>query len=667
MNNAKKKLRYSLAAVLMIALAILATWWLRRPPAVVLFEDVTASSGISYQGMTHGAAWGDFDGDGLPDIYLTNHLADARLYRNLGNGRFADVSGSYFAPQDLGGDKHGAAWADFDNDGRLDLVQLTGAVQGAGSEPKHLFLNRGAKFEEVAETVGVSNLLGRTRMPMWYDINRDGRLDLFHGAEARFDDKTPPFAFVQRDGKFAESEILKFASRTTPFCIAAPLNDDSFPELICRISGKSRTTQIFDVATLPARELDLLPATAFEDIAAADFDNDDRIDLYLARKNPPGTVALGQPASKEIIADVWTDQANVGKPAGFSFRSSGQLTFRVVSAHPKDALSPTLIHLGSQGAHPDNLSFSVSPDTKVMTGMAVNEAGARTGVYVGFTPPDKWEVRVTAARGAFADGKAEHQQIAAKISSSAPITQLEAIGGATTPEEAPARLFMNRGGKLVEESEKRGVNARAVAASNVVAGDFDNDMDVDLFVVASGDVGKQENLLLLNRGNGRFDVVPNAGGAAGNRVGVGDSVTVADFDRNGFLDLLVATGASMGRSFGLPSEGGSYQLYRNLGNGNHWLEIDLKGTSSNRDGIGALVRVTAGGVTQMRVQDGGVHHRGQNHQRLHFGLAKHMQIDKITVHWPSGTVQELTKTAADQVLRIKEPPKPTEAASGGAK
>ena len=104
--------------------------------------------------MTHGAAWGDFDGDGLPDLYVTNHLNNAQLFRNLGKGRFADVTKDYFAPGDLGGDKHGAAWADVDNDGRLDLVQLTGAGQGVGSEPKRLFMNRGTKFEDVADGHG---------------------------------------------------------------------------------------------------------------------------------------------------------------------------------------------------------------------------------------------------------------------------------------------------------------------------------------------------------------------------------------------------------------------------------------------------------------------------------------------------------------------------------
>lgn len=629
-----------------------------------LFEDVTPTSGLGeHTGMTHGAAWGDFDGDGLPDLYVTNHLSDAKLYRNLGKGRFADVTGKFFVPQDLAGDKHGAAWADYDNDGRQDLVQLTGAGRGVGTEPKRLFVNRGDKFEDVAAAVGVSNPYGRTRMPLWYDFNRDGRLDLFEGAESRFDNLEPPFFFLQQDDKFAAStDVLKFASRSPIFCIITEFNN-SHPDLVCRVSSHNRALQVFDTAKVPTREVDLLPQTAYEDIAAGDFDNDGFIDLYLARKNPPAPVAFGQTGSNEVIADVRSDQANVGKPAGFTFRSSGQLTFRVASAWPADALSADRIYLGKQDAHPGNFTFTVSPKTPGITGIAANEPGRQAGVYIGMTAQGQWEVRVTAPREVLARDKSKYQQIAVKVTSSEAITELEAIGDPVKAEEAPGRLFMNRGGKLVEESDKRGVNERIVAGTNVVAGDFDNDMDVDLFVLASGDIGKQENLLLLNRGDGNFDVVSKAGGAAGSRVGVGDSVTTADFDGDGFLDLFTATGGSMGRSLGLPSENGTYRLYRNVGNGNHWLEIDLEGMSSNRDGIGAVVRVTAGGVTQIRVQDGGVHERGQNHQRLHFGLAKHTQIDKISIHWPSGTVQELGKVTAGQVLRIKEPLKPVATAT----
>lgn len=624
--------------------------------SVKVFEDVTANSGLGeYVGMTHGAAWGDVDGDGLPDLYVTNHLNAAQLFRNKGNGQFQDVTNQYFEPKDILGDKHGAAWADYDNDGRLDLVQLTGAGRGIGAEPKFLFHNLGGKFQEIAKSVGVENAYGRTRIPLWYDFNRDGRLDLFHGAEKRFDDRTPPFIFVQQNGKFVAFDGLKFAAQNVPFCVITSLNKEGNSELVCRVSSKTRTAQIFDTKTIPARERNLLPATAFDDIAAADFDNDGLIDLFMARKNAPGPVAFGRPSEQEVIADMRINHANVNKPMGFIFDSTGHLTFHiVVASHPRDILSLEQIYLGKQGAHPDDFTFSVSPEASSIVGMTAGEPGAQAGVYVGQISSNQWEVRVTAPRDAFT-GKAKSQQIAIKITSTAVMTELESIGDPIKVEAAPARLFMNKGDKLVEEADKRGAHKRIVAGMNVVAGDFDNDMDVDLFVLASGDIGKQENLLLFNQGDGEFDVVVAAGGAAGHQVGVGDSVTVVDFDGDGFLDLLTATGGSMGRSLGLPSENGAYHLYRNIGNDNHWIEIDLEGTKSNRDGIGALVRVEADGIIQVRVQDGGLHNRSQNHQRLHFGLARNQQIDKVTIFWPSGQVQELGKIKVDQVIELKEP------------
>src|SRR5688500_5750525 len=191
------------------------------------FEDVTANAGLdAYVGMTYGAAWGDVDGDGLPDLYVTNHLNGAKLYRNLGKGRFTDVTEQWFAPADVGGDKHGAAWADFDNDGRLDLVQLTGAERGVGEERKRLFVNRGARLEDIADAAGTANPRSRTRMPLWADLDLDGRLDLFQGAEARFDDALLPFLFIQRAGRFDTSaDAAAFGSRSAPFCIITQLGE----------------------------------------------------------------------------------------------------------------------------------------------------------------------------------------------------------------------------------------------------------------------------------------------------------------------------------------------------------------------------------------------------------------------------------------------------------
>lgn len=626
-----------------------------REVELPLFEDVTQGSGLEQRaGMTHGAAWGDFDSDGRPDVYVTNHLDEPTLFRNLGQGRFADVTEQLFTGDELEDDKHGAAWADFDNDGRQDLVQLTGAMRGVGAEAKRLYRNDGGQFTEVAQAMGVLNPEGRTRMPLWFDLDRDGRLDLFHGADARLDATTPPFLFLQGQAGFSPSDSLALGARSAPFCMLAELTNDNSSDLLCRIVGKNRTSQVFDLSTQPAGDLALLPPTAFEDAATADFDNDGRMDVFLARKSPPGPVAFGLPSDHSFIADVVIDESHADQPAGFRFRTHGQFTVTVASANPHGAITAERIRLGQQGASPEGMSFELSPATPDIGGMPPPVPGAQAGVYIGFTAPDRWEVQISAPREALANATPREQQIQVRVEAGSPIQALEAIGKAPVEEAAPARYFMNRDGKFVEEGDKRGVNARLVAGMNAVAGDFDNDMDMDLFVLASGDIGQQPNLLLLNDGKGNFDVVKNAGGATGALSGVGDSVTTADVDGDGFLDLFLANGGSMGRSLGLPSDKGGYQLFRNVGNANHWLMIDLEGTQSNRDGIGALVRVTAGGVTQMRLQDGGIHHRGQNHSRLHVGLGGNTNIERITVHWPSGTVQELSGIKADQVLRIKE-------------
>ncbi|MDP2110561.1 MAG: CRTAC1 family protein [Thiobacillus sp.] len=620
---------------------------------VTIFNDVTDKSGLgNYVGMTHGAAWGDYDNDGQPDLYVTNHLRQAMLFRNLGGGRFADVTAEVFNSKDLGGDKHGAAWADFNNDGQLDLVQLTGAIQGVGVEPKRLFVNEGGKLVERAVELGVDNPPGRTRMPLWLDIDHDGKLDLFQGAEARFDDLTPPFLFAQQDGRFADATaLLQPDSRSAPFCVLTALNDDRYPEVVCRLMGQGRPVQVFDTSASPARTLDLLPNSAFEDVAAGDFDNDGRIDLFMARKNSGGRVALARGGENELTAQIELTPKNVAEPTAFRFRSRGTLSLTVAGQHDGE-LEPTDVKLGPAGTSPASLVFDLATDA--MRGLPQPPGGARPAVLVGSHKPGQWQIEFHARPEVFG-GKAKPRYINVRIHSTEAIEDVEALGDGAKDETAPARLFMNREGKLVEEGDKRGVNEISISAVNAVAGDFDNDMDLDIFVLGSGDAGKTPNLLLLNNGKGKFEVVRNAGGAAGRLVGVGDSVTTADIDGDGFLDILTTSGGSMGRSLGLPSDNGRYQLFRNVGNGNHWIMIDLEGTTTNRDGIGAVVRVTAGGVTQMRVQDGGIHERGQNHARLHFGLAKHTQVDKITVQWPSGVVQELQGVKPDQVLKIKEP------------
>ncbi len=210
------------------------------------------------------------------------------------------------------------------------------------------------------------------------------------------------------------------------------------------------------------------------------------------------------------------------------------------------------------------------------------------------------------------------------------------------------RLAINTGEGLSDRSQSAGINLVSNAlGESVVAEDFDNDMDVDVYVVRASDgTSNLPNVLYENQGDGTFTAVEAAGGAFGTTLGDGDSATTADYDLDGFIDLFVTNGSG-----GNPA---SQQLFRNQGNGNNWLQIDLEGTASNRDGIGAQVYVTSGGVTQRRDQMGGIHKWSQNYKRLHFGLGQNTQIDKIEIRWPSGLVQELENISVNQIIQISE-------------
>ena len=161
-------------------------------------------------------------------------------------------------------------------------------------------------------------------------------------------------------------------------------------------------------------------------------------------------------------------------------------------------------------------------------------------------------------------------------------------------------------------------------------------------------------------GNGTFRTVPQAGGAAGTSFGfhwldfeTGSKLATADYNNDGALDIFI--GSTVGRSPRKTYLGTPSQLLENSGNNNNWIQVNLQGTQSNRDGIGAQVRVTSGGTTQLREQNGGTHNFAQNDTRLHFGLAQDSVVNNIEIKWPSGVTQVLNNVAVNQILNIVEP------------
>jgi hypothetical protein len=115
-----------------------------------------------------------------------------------------------------------------------------------------------------------------------------------------------------------------------------------------------------------------------------------------------------------------------------------------------------------------------------------------------------------------------------------------------------------------------------------------------------------------------------------------------DINNDGALDLLVAT------------NGGPAALFRNTGTKNHSLRIKLIGTKSNRDGIGAVVRVSAGSDAQSQMLRSGSSYLSSSELILTFGLGSHTQADSVEIRWPSGQSDHLTNVAADQVVTLKE-------------
>jgi len=176
--------------------------------------------------------------------------------------------------------------------------------------------------------------------------------------------------------------------------------------------------------------------------------------------------------------------------------------------------------------------------------------------------------------------------------------------------------------------------------------DFDNDGLLDILIFHGGLIHliPQEHTLFRGLGNDRFnDVSRDAGPVLSVRT-VARGACFADYDNDGKVDAFLVNLGAKGT------------LVHNVStNTGHWLAIKLKGTKSNRDGIGARVEVIAAGKrwTQERVAGSG--YLSQNEDRLHFGVGAATLVDKILIHWPSGHEQTLEKQTVDRVLTIEEP------------
>ncbi len=220
-------------------------------------------------------------------------------------------------------------------------------------------------------------------------------------------------------------------------------------------------------------------------------------------------------------------------------------------------------------------------------------------------------------------------------------------------------IFHNQGDNtFLEVTARAGVSSLTLSRSgwsNAIV-DFNNDGRKDLFV-CGGDVmdpdGEfkervpQTNLVMANVGDLKFrDASPGAGKDFSTKKAVHRGGAFGDLDNDGRIDALVT------------DLHGPIEFWRNVSPAaNHWLLVRAVGTISNRDGIGARIKVTTPSKTLHNHVSPAVGYGGASDPRVHFGLGTDETVKKVEVTWPSGKVQTLKNVAADQVLVVTEPEK----------
>jgi hypothetical protein len=154
----------------------------------------------------------------------------------------------------------------------------------------------------------------------------------------------------------------------------------------------------------------------------------------------------------------------------------------------------------------------------------------------------------------------------------------------------------------------------------------------------------EENLLLINKNGKRFENLSHLLGNDFQEEFVSRGSAVGDIDNDGDMDILI-----------LNLNDHPSLLLNEGGNKKNWLMFHLQGTVSNRDAVGSQVRLTSGGISQMRWCISNSGYLSQSDYRLHFGLGNNSKAEEIEILWPSGITQTLRDIQANQIVIVKEP------------
>lgn len=491
-----------------------------------VFTNVLEGSGIKKGAWSRGAAWADYNGDGSLDLFIAGGEDGSRLYRN-DNGAFTDVT------EVSGIDGQEYSWAgmfgDYNNDGCPDLYISS---PGDGMFYQN---NCDGTFQDITAATGIkSGYKGRRRSIAWADYNKDGYLDLYvsnwgfsTGVENYFFE--PNFLY-RNNGNGTFSDVTEKAGvRGDPHCSNLPSINNS--------------------KKLVGQHKEALQPIWF------DYDGDGYPDLFVA-----------------------TDVA-----VNPLYRNNGDGTFKDVTEE---------------------------------AGLCLRGTGM--GVTVGDYDNDgDQDIYVTNVGDNY--------------------------------------FWQNQGnGTFAQISDKNGTADETSLGWGTGFLDYDNDMDPDLYVVNGivprGPRGKRHigqvrlDKLFENNGRGYFRDVSEKKGIHGNDAK--EAAAFGDYNNDGFVDVFVVSSYLEDEAL--------HRLYRNKPSKNHWLTLQLIGTKSNRDAVGAKILVKSGGISQMKEVVSGSSFLSQNSLWQTFGLGSFDKADTIEIKWPSGITQTLYNIKANQKIKIAE-------------
>jgi hypothetical protein len=549
----------------------------------VRFEDVTEAAGITFRHeravfdekvkmimpwLTAGGAGvavGDFDNDGLDDIYLTTSAPGKpnHLYRNEGNFRFrevarevglADVNASRVT-----GTSSFALWLDYDNDGWQDLFLLRFGMTS-------LYHNRRGKFVEVTEQAGVlrrTNALSATA----FDYDGDGDVDLFIGGY-----------FPEKDfNNLTDTKVL-FESWETA--------RNGGRKYLFRNEGSGRFK-------------DVSAEAGFQDdgwamaVGHGDINNDGWQDIYIA--NDFGADVVLKNTGKGTFLDITQRAIGVDTKKGMNADFGDYNNDGLLDIYVTNMTEPYLTECNMLWRNNGDETFSdVSMET--------HSCDTRWGWGAKFVDVNNdGLLDIYAANGFISAGKHDYMEVLLDF-------------------------VLNEEGDISDASRWPDMSDSSMG-------------------------GYERNVLLIQGGHGFSP--------AGERAGVdsirdGRGVAIADFDRDGRMDLVVS------------NVGAAPQLYRNVSTGTgSWVQFRLTGAgrASNRSAVGARLRVRTQAGEQIREIVSANGFDAQSSLQTHFGLGKAERIERVSVRWPDGSEQEVKDLAVDRVYEWLQGEQPKPAAS----